>query len=217
MLYRIRYSVLYSYILVCIRWIRWIMSFGSDMTKMRLIRLVAWFLHELALMMQNCRAHPTLCTTEGAPVERGEGEHERELISATWPDPDPDPQCRGVYEAGVCVVAGVSVLPQPYPSWQRERQRERRSERQRERERPSPWWPAAVDRRMTVGRLMLASSSFSPGHPFHPNHPLPSLPHPIIIIIMGPISRRVMQMAPPNTKTQRRRQNTHRTKRTEST
>lgn len=38
------------------RWIRWIMSFGSDMTKMRLIRLVAWFLHELALMMQNC--HP---------------------------------------------------------------------------------------------------------------------------------------------------------------
>lgn len=110
-------------------------------------------------------------------------------------------------EGGVCVVAGVSLLPQPYPSWQWDRGR---GEVRGGGRAPSPWWPAAVDRRMTVGWLMLAS--YSPGHPFHP---LPSLPHPIIII-MGPISRRVMQMAPPNTKTQRRRQNTHRIKRTEN-
>lgn len=152
---------------------------------------------------------PQLC-----PSPPTSGEHERELISATWPDPDPVPQCRGTSgrggEGGVCVVAGVSLLPQPYSSWQWDRGRGEVRGGGRGRA-PSPWWPAAVDRRMTVGWLMLAS--YSPVHPFHP---LPSLPHPIIII-MGPISRRVMQMAPPNTKTQRRRQNTHRIKRTENT
>lgn len=116
-------------------------------------------------------------------ARHGEREHERELISATWPDPDPVPQSqphchladsaapslplstqragkadsqggdrgmaqwlRGPCPCRLWYVRGLSVAASLQHS-----QAARHRVRENERERKSPWWPAAVDRRMTVG------------------------------------------------------------------
>lgn len=116
-------------------------------------------------------------------ARHGEREHERELISATWPDPDPVPQSQphchladsaapslplspqtqakqtakeatggwrsgcGVRVRVACGTLGVCLPPRRCNIPQAAKHRVRESER----ERKSPWWPAAVDRRMTVG------------------------------------------------------------------